>query len=99
MGPEEIAREQGEIEILLGMDVIGLHPTEARTCGNQRMLYSQFGRKRLLVGAVPGQACSHLDINAVRLSQGSWELPDGAQVNHIAATVRVSEHFSVDGVS
>ena len=84
---EEIEWREGDIEILLGMDVVGMHPVESKTRGNQRLMLSQFGKGKLLVGAVPGRNCPHLDVNAVRLSQGSWDLPPGATVSHAAARV------------
>ena len=91
--PAEVERHEGEIDILLGMDVVGLHPVEGVTRGNQRMMISQFGKGKMLVGAVPGVNCAHLDVNAVRLSQGCWELPPGAVVTHASAKVTSFDEF------
>ena len=48
--PEEVARRPGDIEVLLGLDVVGMHPVEEQTVGNQRVYRSRFGLGRLLVG-------------------------------------------------
>ena len=91
--PEEVQRVGGEIHVLMGMDLVGLHPREERTVGNQRLLASQFGKGKLLVGAVPGTACGHLDANAIKLSQGTWELPPGATVSHSMVKVSMLTEF------
>merc|ERR1711867_285771 len=76
------------------MDVIGLHPTALRTEGNCRVLQSDFGVGKLLVGTVPGQEGMELNANATRLSQGSWELPQGAKVHHSAA--RIADFYELE---
>ena len=51
---EQLRRTDGDVDILLGMDIVGLHPLAIRTAGNRRLMESQFGTGKLLVGKVPG---------------------------------------------
>ena len=55
---EQIRRLPGEVDLLLGMDVVGLHPSKVRTVGHRMLMQSQFGTGHLLVGNVPGDHCT-----------------------------------------
>ena len=39
----EVSRMGGEVDLLLGMDVVGIHPVEVKTVGHRRLLRSKFG--------------------------------------------------------
>ena len=75
------------MDILFGMDVVGLHPVAVRTVGNKRVLSSKFGSGGLLVGAVPGHTSMELNANAIKLAQGTWDPPIEATISHAAAQV------------
>merc|ERR1711867_225715 len=79
----EVSRPGGSVNILFGMDVVGLHPVEESTIDNTRLLRSRFGTGRILVGVMPGERGCTLDANAVRLAQGTWEEPpDSVTISH-----------------
>ena len=79
---EDIRRVPGEVDLLLGMDVVGLHPSKIRTVGHRMLMSSQFGTGRLLVGNVPGNHCGAVNATAMRYARGSWEVPE-ERVNHV----------------
>ena len=80
----QIARKAGDIDVLLGMDVVAWHPRDVATRGNRRLLSSDFGTGTMLVGAVPGVSCGALDANAVMLTQARWDLPARAVVSRVS---------------
>merc|ERR1711867_316802 len=75
------------VDLLLGMDVVGLHPVKVRAVGHRMLLSSQFGTGRLLVGNVPGDRCGAVNATAMRYARGSWEAPthEVAHVRTLAA--------------
>merc|ERR1711867_76616 len=73
------------VDLLLGMDVVGLHPVKVRAVGHRMLLASQFGTGQLLVGNVPGDRCGAVNATAMRYARGSWEAP-----SHEVAHVRVA---------
>merc|ERR1711867_145691 len=62
---DQVKREGGEIELLVGMEMVAAHPTEIATVGNQRLLKSKFGSGKMLVGQVAGGLPSVLNAHAV----------------------------------
>ena len=80
---DQLTREGGEVDLLLGADVLGLHPRPRHVVGNKWVMELRFGSGAFLMGAVPGTATREMNANAVRLSKGSWELPLGAKIHHI----------------
>ena len=83
VSPSDIARRGGPVDMLLGMDVVNLHPTAIATRGDQRLLESGFGTGRILVGAVPGRPEQGLHVHAVMLTGARWSLPPGAIVSKL----------------
>merc|ERR1711867_397986 len=77
---EMVRRSGGEVDVLMGMDVVNLHPTARVTRGQQRLLDSGFGSGQILVGSVPGRPAGGLHVHAVMLTQARWTLPPGAVV-------------------
>ena len=90
---EQLSRTGGEVDLLLGADVLGLHPITQRSAGHRRVMASQFGSGALLMGPVPGLPVEEADANAVRLARGRWELPEGATVSHLTAVPTPYEEF------
>ena len=85
MTVQQLSRGAGEIDLLLGMDVVGLHPVTIRTEGNQRVMGTKFGVGKLLVGVVPGVESQQVNAAAARLSRGSWERPVEGIVHRVQA--------------
>ena len=69
--------------MLLGMDVVNLHPTAIVTRGDQRLLDSNFGTGKILVGSVSGRPEEGLHVHAVMLTRARWTLPVGGLVAKI----------------
>ena len=82
---QQMSRSAGEIDLLLGMDVVGLHPVTIRSEGNQRLLNTKFGVGKLLVGCVPGTEVQQVNASAARLSRGSWDKPVNGVVHRVQA--------------
>merc|ERR1711867_413581 len=72
----DLRRTSGEVDLLLRMDVVGIHPTEVRTVGNCRLLQSQFGMGKLIVGNVPGDRCGEVNATATKYARGSWDVSE-----------------------
>merc|ERR1711867_414074 len=72
----DIRRTSGDVDLLLGMDVVGLHPVKVRAVGHRMLLSSLFGTGHLLVGNVPGDRCGAVNATAMRYARGSREAPE-----------------------
>ena len=75
LNEHQLRRRGGEVDVFLGMDVIGMFPVPIQTMGNQRVLSTNFGVGKLLVGCVPGVETHQISAAASRLAKGSWEKP------------------------
>ena len=56
-------RPTGEVELLIGSDNLGLHPTEFEAQGNLKVYKSNFGSGYVIVGKHPALKCQHSEGN------------------------------------
>ena len=56
-------RPTGEVELLIGSDNLGLHPTEFEAQGNLKVYKSNFGSGYVIVGKHPALKCQHSEDN------------------------------------
>ena len=53
----------GNVELLIGSEVLGLHPVKFENSGNLRILISYFGSGYILAGSHPSLAASDTNIS------------------------------------
>ena len=80
---EDVERPEGEVDVLLGMELRGMHPVAVETQGNLRLVESQFGTGWIMTGATPGEHQGEsVCAMAVKLSRASLSPPIKARIHH-----------------
>merc|ERR1711867_57671 len=90
----QVSRKEGDIELLVGMEMVAAHPTDLTTVGSQRLMKSRFGSGRMLVGVVPGGEGMVMSVEVMHVSRGSWELPVGATL--VRQQDKLAHFFELD---
>ena len=82
------SRPKGEIDLLLGQNVCGLHPVSFESRGNLKVLSSPFGCGFVLTGTHP----------AIRSQKVIWN-EDVSNIRHFSTTSHNSSHVYVNSIS
>ena len=93
-----IEQPEGEIELLIGMNALGLHPTDIEVRDNLKFMSSNFGTGRMLAGSHPALNSSPMefneDVSYIRLASiKNMVRPDSVNVNNVKVSVKPSHEF------
>ena len=84
------SRPVGNVDILIGSDVLGLHPVDFESIGNLRVLLSRFGSEYILTGSHPS-----IQTNNVSLTEDVSNIT--ASVNRVSVKP-IYEYFESDSL-
>ena len=93
-----IEQPEGEIELLIGMNALGLHPTDLEIRDNLKFMASKFGSGFMLAGSHPGLSSNSTefneDVSYIRLgSIPSMVRSVSMDVNAVRVSVKPSHEF------
>ena len=94
----EIEQPSGEIELLIGMNACGLHPTDKEVSGNLKVMSSKFGSGLMLAGTHPKISSQPVewneDVSYIRLaSAGDVVSAVTQEVHKIRVSVKPTHEF------